>query len=1000
MKHLKKWLCCLAGAVCLTIAAGALPAACAADVPMQMVQAEQALESDGFRYTVTNNAATIIGYDGQAVNLVLPSVLGGYPVRAVETLTEGENDTLSTVTVPAGVTRLGSAFFQCHSLTAVQLPESLTEIGACAFRGCEQLRDITIPAGVTKIGREAFANCKRLRTIQIPDGVSCIEYGTFQMSGLIAVSIGSGVKTIEYYAFSETPLTAVTLPAGLTELAHHAFWGCDALRTLTIPASVTKLSSEAFLDCKQLREIAVAQDNPAYCAVDGIVYDKAMTQLLICPSGYDKPVTVARGAKLAENVFAAHAALPAVSLAQASMTTVPWRMFAGCAKLCTVTLPDNVTAVEGYAFDGCGSLTEVTLPDSVTEIGAYAFSGCQSLTRITIPKNVTVIAETAFPYRNADWYLPDADAICGNLQEILVDAENPVFCAIDGMLYETKTKTLLRCPTGRSATVSLPAQTRAIAENAFSGCGKLSGLLIPDTVTECTKLWFENCDALRSFAVSASHPTLATVNGVLYSKDKTTLLRCPTGYPGVLVPAAGVRIVGERAFANCTVLKQVTLPDGVTQLGAYAFTECHSLTAVPLREGLQTIGRGAFSNCWALERLFIPQSVTSIGTNAFFHADDPYMSAPNPGTVIYGYAGTEAERYCRALETEGNRFCKVQQPQKLRQLYGNLIKWTGTSEKRYAIYLDGVLVTTTANTTYAFQNLTAGKTYTVGVKPLREDGIDVAVVTIPLTAAQTLDRPQQLTRAGNTLRWNPVQGAVRYRVWVIDARTNVFVSTNDQIYDTKYAFCTLRAGGYYRLRVCAIDENGCYGRSKTLAPFCYAPGKAAAPTGLHQSHSNVISWNAVFGAVRYEIFVDGEKVTQTPNCTYSFQTLTAGTAYTVGVRPVFGGGIAGKTAQTQVTAVQMLDRPTGLTVDRNHLRWNAVEGAASYRVWVIDADTNQYLVAEKEVTTPAMYLVGTLETGKHYKLRVCAVDAAGVYGKSLTTAPFFPNFLFYYELAF
>ncbi len=152
-----------------------------------------------------------------------------------------------------------------------------------------------------------------------------------------------------------------TIPEHVKEIIEWEFVH-ERLKQITIPASVTAIMPFAFAECDKLTDIQVATENSKYQSIDGILYDKEGTALLVFPSGR-------------EGVF---------------------------------EIPDGVKHIETGAFWGCIYLTEITIPDSVTDIGIESFWGCWELTQITIPGSVISIGEDAFAdCENLTIYTPE-----------------------------------------------------------------------------------------------------------------------------------------------------------------------------------------------------------------------------------------------------------------------------------------------------------------------------------------------------------------------------------------------------------------------------------------------------------------------------------------------------------------------------------------------------------------------------------------------------------------
>ena len=210
-----------------------------------------------------------------------------------------------------------------------------------------------------------------------------------------AVAIGDtftiGSLTYEVIADNEVEVSdcdyatsgAIDIPAcvsygendfNVTSIGDKAFEGCSSLTSVTIPNSVTSIGDDAFEGCFDLTSINVDKDNTVYSSIDGVLYDKAKTQLIRCP-GAKTSVTIPN-----------------------SVTSIGGGAFAFCKSLTSVTIPNGVTSIGDNTFLWCISLTSVTIPDSVTSIGYGAFDSCESLTSVTIPDSVTSIGDEAFAY--------------------------------------------------------------------------------------------------------------------------------------------------------------------------------------------------------------------------------------------------------------------------------------------------------------------------------------------------------------------------------------------------------------------------------------------------------------------------------------------------------------------------------------------------------------------------------------------------------------------------
>ncbi len=325
------------------------------------------------------------------------------------------------------------------------------------------------------------------------------------------------------------------------------------------------------------------------------------------------------------------------------------------------SLINNDTEYE--VIDYIGTATEVIIPDTyngklVTSIGNSAFYNCDSLTSIVIPNSVEAIGYGAF-------------SSCDRLTSITI---------------------------GNSVT--------NIGYEAFSHCYNLTSIVIPNSVEAIGEFAFSDCYSLTSIEVSEQNSNYKSIDGVLYSKDGTTLICYPIGKTATkfTIPNS-VTNIGDEAFRHCDSLTSIVIPNSVTNIGNSVFESCDSLTSIVIPNSVEAIGEyaflgcdslqyniegnlkylgnsenpylyladttstnitsatinvncrfignPAFYNCYNLTSIVIPNSVTSIGNSAFYNCDSlTSIVIPNSVEAI-GYGAFE---HCDSLQynLEGN----------------------------------------------------------------------------------------------------------------------------------------------------------------------------------------------------------------------------------------------------------------------------------------------------------------------------------------------------------
>ncbi len=177
-------------------------------VPSPVVAAQ---EGD-YIYTLSGDpsVAMITGYNGPGGAITIPSTLGGHPVVAIGYQAFYYRTSLTSVSIPGGISSIGeSAFALCTSLASVSISNGLASIGNWSFSSCTGLTSISIPNSVITIGDWAFESCTSIATITIPDGVTSIGDWCFDYcSSLTSVTVGRSIEYIGSYAFNRCSLLA------------------------------------------------------------------------------------------------------------------------------------------------------------------------------------------------------------------------------------------------------------------------------------------------------------------------------------------------------------------------------------------------------------------------------------------------------------------------------------------------------------------------------------------------------------------------------------------------------------------------------------------------------------------------------------------------------------------------------------------------------------------------------------------------------------------------
>ena len=237
------------------------------------------------------------------------------------------------------------------------------------------------------------------------------------------------------------------------------------------------------------------------------------------------------------------------------VTTIGYAAFSDLAGLTSVTVSDSVTSIELEAFSHCASLTNVTTGNGVTNVGAAAFSQCINLTTVTIGDSVTSIGVGTF-------------SECASLTDLTLGTN------VTSIGYNA----FFKCTNLTS--VTLPNSLANLVQYTFTACFGLTNVTIGAGVTNISSNAFYYCTSLKGISVAALNSVYSSVDGVLFDKTQTTLVKCPQGRVGSYTVPGSVTSVGYSAFASCTSLTDITIPNAVTTIGDSAFFLCANLTAV------------------------------------------------------------------------------------------------------------------------------------------------------------------------------------------------------------------------------------------------------------------------------------------------------------------------------------------------------------------------------------------------------------------------------------
>ena len=427
----------------------------------------------------------------------------------------------------------------------------------------------------------------------------------------------------------------ITISKGITSISDYAFSACDVLTSVIIPDSVTEIGDDAFESCTSLTSITIPDSVTT-------IGDMAF---LFCSS------------------------LASITIPN-SVTIIDYGAFHNCTSLTSVTIPNSVTTVGNEAFYNCKSLTSITIPDSVTTIGEWSFAYCEVLTSVTIPDSVTSIGDGTFYY-------------CTGLTSIIIPDS---VTTIGDDAFESCTSL---------TSIIIPDRVTTIGDWAFSDCSSLASVILGDEVAEIGNGVFSGCKSIESIDVDKKNNYyMVDEAGVLYSKDRTSLIQYPAAKTErSYALAKETETVCDYAFYGAWYLTEIDLSYNLKEIGNYAFAECSSITELNIPDSVTTIGKYAFSSCYSLQRISLPDSVSSVGEGAFYYCNgmtDVRLSSALTRINDYTFG------YCSSLQkvTTGSKVTDVgefafEECYNLAEIHynGTVEQWNNISVKKGNNYL-------------------------------------------------------------------------------------------------------------------------------------------------------------------------------------------------------------------------------------------------------------------------------------------------------------------------
>ena len=431
-----------------------------------------------------------------------------------------------------------------------------------------------------------------IKTVIIEDGVTTIgQYMFYDCDSLVSISIPNSVISIESYALYDCDaLTSLVIPDSVETIGRTAIYSCDNLFELSVGKNLKSIDMEVFSYCLNLKTVtwypeSISYDSYCFSYNNNIETLNIGSANAFVPSGFKlrtvKTINFINGTEsIPDSSFSGMTGLQTVTIPD-SVTYIGSKAFYGCTSLTTVTIPSSVKTIETSAFENCTELEFVYLNEGLERIEDKAFYNCSYLTDINIPKSVTYIGETILG--KTAWHNYRGKGVI----------------IFDGWVFGYK-----GTPAPNTA-LTFDKNIRGVADDAFKGETNLV-----------------------SVEVSTDNPFLSSAEGVLYDKNKTTVIVYPNGRGGAYIMPDSVVTIDDCTFYNCKKLTSISLSDNLIDVGDYAFYNCDGFKSFTFTDKVKTIGAYSFYDCDYIKEIIIPDSVETIGSYAFYNTTtDPTTGA-------------------------------------------------------------------------------------------------------------------------------------------------------------------------------------------------------------------------------------------------------------------------------------------------------------------------------------------------------------------------------------
>lgn len=461
--------------------------------------------------------------------------------------------TMSEIVFPNTLTTIEKwAFYGCNNLKSVNFPASLKYLGLTSFQNCKILAEATFNGPVEELCESIFTGCYELAKVVLSDEQTYLPKAMFNnCESLATVNFPSKLDSLANNVFYGNGLTEVVLPPSLRIMGNAVFSRNSKLTKVTIPGSLKNMGSQSFYECGALEEVVLGE-GIEYLGENTFYNNKKLSKITLPSTVKSLTPFLFYGCASLESLVlpASVTQIPPSCFYQSGLKSFPTggkitevgaNAFQGCSGLVNVELPSTIKILNKYSFYQCRNLESINLPSGIEQIWESCFHTCTSLKQISIPASCATLGDNPF-------------TACQGLTAINVDANNPNYASVDGVLTDKAKKLVISYP------------------------GAKASWVMPESIEEVGGFAFNN---------------LPAVTDITFSKN--------------------IKKIGQSAFYGSSI-KEAIFGDKLESIGMTAFFMVRSLTKIVLGNNDFTTGNNCFS-ATAVPQLVFPESVTTIGIN-------------------------------------------------------------------------------------------------------------------------------------------------------------------------------------------------------------------------------------------------------------------------------------------------------------------------------------------------------------------------------------------------